>query len=73
MSSITQIEPKEANKEEIQKILKQNIIKIFNQIKKGCSKKVCYNIYCFNNLLCKDSNYIINYSHLYYFFLYYRI
>jgi hypothetical protein len=58
MSSIKQIEPKEANKEEIQKILKQNIIKIFNQIKKGCSRKVCYNIYCFNNLLCKDSNYI---------------
>jgi hypothetical protein len=58
MSSITQIEPKEANKEEIQKILKQNILKIFNQIKKGCSRKVCYNIYCFNNLLCKDSNYI---------------
>ena len=58
MSSITQIEAKEANKEEIQKILKQNIIKIFNQIKKGCSRKVCYNIYCFNNLLYKDSNYI---------------
>ena len=58
MSSIAQVEPKDANKEEIQKILKQNIIKIFNQIKKGCSRKVCYNIYCFNNLLCKDSNYI---------------
>ena len=35
MSSIIQIESKEPNKEEIQKILKQNIIKIFNQIKKG--------------------------------------
>ena len=58
MSSIIQIESKEPNKEEIQKILKQNIIKIFNQIKKGCSRKICYNIYCFNNLLCKDSNYI---------------
>ena len=56
MSSITQIEAKEANKEEIQKILKQNIIKIFNQIKKGCPHKICYNIYCFNNLICKDSN-----------------
>ena len=73
MSSITQIEAKEANKEEIQKILKQNIIKIFNQIKKGCSRKVCYNIYCFNNLLCKDSNYIIYYSNLYYIFLFSRI
>lgn len=58
MSSITRVESKEPNKEEIQKILKQNIIKIFNQIKKGCSRKVCYNIYCSNNLLCKDSNYI---------------
>ena len=73
MSSITQIQPKEANKEEIQKILKQNILKIFNQIKKGCSRKVCYNIYCFNNLLCKDSNYIIYYSNLYYIFLFSRI
>ena len=58
MSSITQVESKEPNKEEIQKILKQNIIKIFSQIKKGCPRKVCYNIYCLNNLLCKDSNYI---------------
>ena len=58
MSSIIQIESKESNKEEIQKILKQNLIKIFNQIKKGCSRKVCYSIYCFNNLLYKDSNYI---------------
>ena len=60
MSSITQVESKEPNKEEIQKILGQNIIKIFNQIKKGCSRKVCYNIYCSKNLLCKASNYIIN-------------
>ena len=58
MSSNIHIESKESNKEEIQKILKQNLIKIFNQIKKGCSRKVYYSIYCFNNLLYKDSNYI---------------
>ena len=52
---------KEPNKEEIQKKLKQNILKIFNQIKKGCSRKVCYNIYCAKNLICKKSN-----SYLYY-------
>ena len=54
-------ETKEPNKEEIQKKLKQNILKIFNQIKKGCSRKVCYNIYCAKNLICKNSN-----SYLYY-------
>ena len=57
MSKTIQIESKEPNKEEIQKILMQNILKIFNQVKKGCSHKICYNIFCFNNLLCKDSNY----------------
>ena len=58
MSSQIEVEAKEPNKEEIQKVLKQNIIKIFNQIKKGCKRKVCYNIYCFNNSICKDSIYI---------------
>ena len=53
-------EEKETNKEEIQRILKQNILKIFNQIKKGCSRKICYNIYCAKNLICKKSN-----SHIY--------
>ena len=57
MSSKIEIkETKEPNKEEIQKILKKNIIEIFNQIKKGCSRKVCYNIYCGKNLVCKKSN-----------------
>ena len=56
--SSTQVESKEQRKEEIQKILKQNIITIFNQIKKGCRRKICYNIFCSKNLLCKDSNYI---------------
>ena len=57
MSSYIRVESKEPNKEEIEKILKQNIIKIFNQIKKGCSYKNCCNIYCFNNLICKESKY----------------
>ena len=48
-------EKKEINKEEIKKILKQNILKIFNQIKKGCSREICYNIYCGKNLICKKS------------------
>ena len=55
MSSNIRVESKEPNKEEIGKILKQNILKIYNQIKKGCSHKKCYNIYCFNNLICKKS------------------
>ena len=49
-------EKEELNKEEIQKSLKSNIIKIFNQIKKGCSRNICFNIYCAKNLLCKKSN-----------------
>ena len=59
MSENKQLQPKEPNKKEIEKILKQNILKIYNQIKKGCSKNVCYNIYCYKNLLCKNSNYIL--------------
>jgi hypothetical protein len=52
-------EPKEPNKEQIQKKLKENILKIFKQIKTGCCRKICYNIYCGKNLLCKKSNYIL--------------
>jgi hypothetical protein len=52
-------EPKEPNKEQIQKKLKENILKIFKQIKNGCCRKICYNIYCGKNLLCKKSNYIL--------------
>ena len=46
----------ELNKDEIQKALKSNIIKIFNQIKKGCCRNICFNIFCAKNLLCKKSN-----------------
>ena len=48
-------EKKEINKEEIKKILKQNILEIFNQMKKGCSREICYNICCGKNLICKKS------------------
>lgn len=58
MSTIAKIESKEPNKEEIQKILKQNLLKLFSQIKKGCKRKICYNTLCANNYMCKYSNYI---------------
>ena len=59
MKTITQIEEKEPNREEIQKILKQNILKLFAQAKKGCGRNICYNTLCANNLICKSSNYIL--------------
>ena len=46
-------EKKEPNKEEIQKKLKQIILKIFNKMKKNYSREYCYNIYCGKNLICK--------------------
>jgi hypothetical protein len=69
MSSNQPIESKEPNKEEIKNILKQNTIKIFNQIKNGCKHKTCYNIYCSNNLICKNSKQF----YIYKLFNYYRI
>ena len=59
MKEIEKMEKKEPNKEEIQKILKQNILKLFSQIKKGCGRKNCYNTLCANNILCKNSKYLI--------------
>ena len=35
---------------------KKMIIYLYKQIRKGCQRKICYNIYCYNNLLCKESN-----------------
>lgn len=58
MNSLKPLESKEPDKAEIHKILKQNLLKLFNQVKKGCSRKYCYNILCANNTLCKISNYI---------------
>ena len=67
MSSNIPIESKEPNKEEIKNILKQNTLKIFNQIKKGCSHKTCYNIYCSNNLICKSSKLFFIFKLFYYY------
>ena len=52
-------ENQEPNKEEIQKTLKENILQIFNQIKKGCCRNICFNTFCSKNLICKKSNYIL--------------
>ena len=48
MTTPIKLESKEPDKAEIQKILKQ--------IKKGCSRKICYNLLCVNNIICKNSN-----------------
>lgn len=56
------------NKEEIEKILKKNILFMFNQIKNGCSRKVCYNILCGKNLICKQSN-----SYFYNIYIYFKL
>ena len=39
---------KENNNNEIIKYL-------YKQIKQGCQRKICYNIYCRNNLICRKS------------------
>lgn len=54
-STISKLEHKEPNKDEIKKKIKEIILNIFTQIKTGCKKKICYNIYCKNNLYCKES------------------
>ena len=56
MTTPIKLESKEPDKAEIQKILKQNLLKIFSQIKKGCSRKICYNLLCVSNIICKNSN-----------------
>jgi len=54
METIAKLESKEPNKEEIKKILKQNLIKLFSQVKNGCKRKICYNLLCANNYICKN-------------------
>jgi hypothetical protein len=73
MSLNQKVEEKEPNKEEIQNILKKNIITIFNQIKNGCKNKICYNIYCSNNLICKTSKQFYIFKLFLPFFNYNRI
>lgn len=34
---------------------KEIIKSLYQQIRKGCPREICYNIYCFNNLICKKS------------------
>lgn len=47
MSSENQNESKNNN---------NNLIKIlYHQIREGCPRKICYNIYCHNNFICINS------------------
>lgn len=59
MESIEQPKPTMPTREEIEKNLKENIIKIFNQVQKGCSRPKCYNIYCAKNIFCQERKLII--------------
>ena len=34
---------------------KEAIKYIYKQIRQGCLRKICYNIYCRNNLICRKS------------------
>ena len=34
---------------------KSLIISIYRQIREGCQREICYNIFCYNNLICKES------------------
>ena len=47
----------EPDKASIQKKLKENVLTIYKQIKNGCQRKFCYNIYCNKNFTCRESNY----------------
>ena len=40
---------------EQEKNIKLKIKSIYKQIRLGCKRKICYNIYCHNNLICKKS------------------
>ena len=55
-SSTSQIGKEEPDKAYIQKKLKENVLTIYKQIKNGCQRKFCYNIYCNKNFTCKESN-----------------
>ena len=36
-----------------------NIKALYKQIRKGCQRKICYNIFCHNNLIGRESMPII--------------
>ena len=68
-SSSSPIGKEEPDKASIQKKLKENILAIYKQIKNGCQRKFCYNIYCNKNFTCRESNLI----YLIFIYLNYRI
>ena len=68
-TTLSQIEKEEPDKASIQKKLKENVLTIFKQIKNGCERKFCYNIYCNKNFTCRESNLI----YLIFIYLNYRI
>ena len=55
-TDINKMTNKEIKHNKIQDSIKNEILTIYQQIKKGCNRKICYNIYCSNNLICKISN-----------------
>lgn len=42
-------------KEETMKRLKEDLIKLFKQLRTGCYRNTCYNIYCNKNPKCSLS------------------
>ena len=40
---------------------------LYKKIREGCQRKICYNIYCNNNLICRKSMQIITINILLYF------
>ena len=54
---------KKSKKKEEKKIDKLTIKLLYKQIRSGCKRKNCYNIYCNNNLICNKSK--KNYYHIF--------
>ena len=48
-TNIKKITNKEIKQNKIHDNIKNIILTIYQQIKKGCHRKMCYNIYCSNN------------------------
>lgn len=49
------------SKNEVEKNLKENIITVYKQMKYGCYRSHCYNIYCGKNKLCVLGKHELNY------------
>ena len=41
---------------------------LYKQIRKGCQRKICYNIYCYNNLIGRESTPIVIINIIYFIF-----